>query len=144
MQHILDLKSEFDQNKNPNDEKRKNLRLSGITVNDIDLISKFDDSYENSEVIKSLRIVKKTGEFGKSKRIISRDQRDELLKLVSTIIDNTIESVCAGKFDIHPIKIAKLADGCEYCEYKDICYRKYKDFNIKYVSNKNTSKGDDE
>lgn len=143
MQHILDLRSEFDKTKDPDDERRKKLKLSGITINDIDLIKGFDDSYEKSEVIQGLRIVKKTGEFSKSKRILSLEDRDELLELVSTIIDNTINNVCDGKFDISPIKVTNLADGCQYCEYKDICFRKYKDFNIKYVTKKDTE-GDDE
>lgn len=143
MQHILDLRNEFDKTKGPDDERRKKLKLSGITINDIDLIKGFDDSYEKSEVIQGLRIVKKTGEFSKSKRILSLEERDELLELVSTIIDNTINKVCDGKFDISPIKVTNLADGCQYCEYKDICFRKYKDFNIKYVTKKDTE-GDDE
>ena len=143
MQHILDLKCDFDTNKDYITEKEKKLKLSGITINDINLISQFDDSYENSEVIKSLKIVKKTGEFGKSKRIMSKDERNELLNIVTNIINKTINNVCDGKFDIKPIIIEKYADGCQYCEYKDVCYRKYKDFNIQTI-NKATDKGDDE
>ena len=144
MQHILDLKSEFDPTKDAIEEKKKRLKLSGITINDIDLIKGFDDSYEKSEVIQGLRIVQKTGEFSKSKKIMDRDTRDELLVLVESIINNTIDSVCDGKFDISPIKIAKVADGCDFCEYKDICYRKYKDFNIKELPKKQKEEGDDE
>ena len=143
MQHILDLKSEFDNTKDPLIEKTKRLKLSGITINDIDLISKFDDSCEASEVIQGLRIVKKTGEFSKSKRILSYDDRNELLELVSTLIDNTIENVCDGNFDIRPIKITGHADGCNFCEYKDICFRKYKDFNIQVIK-KEQAEGDEE
>ena len=143
MQHILDLKSEFDNTKDPLIEKTKRLKLSGITINDIDLISKFDDSCDASEVIQGLRIVKKTGEFSKSKRILSYDDRNELLELVSTLIDNTIENVCDGNFDIRPIKITGHADGCNFCEYKDICFRKYKDFNIQVIK-KEQAEGDEE
>lgn len=144
MQHILDLKSEFDPTKDAIEEKKKRLKLSGITINDIDLIKGFDDSYEKSEVIQGLRIVQKTGEFSKSKKIMDKDTRDELLVLVESIINNTIDSVCDGKFDISPIKIAKVADGCDFCEYKDICFRKYKDFNIKELPKKQKEEGDDE
>lgn len=55
---------------------------------------------------------------------------------MDSIIINAIDSVCDGKFDISPIKIEKHADGCEYCDYKDICYRKFKDFNIQKLKPK--------
>ena len=141
MQHILNLKSEFNPDTNYIDEKKKQLKLSGITIKDIDLISNFDDTYEKSDVIFGVKVLKKTGDLQENKRVITKDERDELLELVKVIINTTIDNVCDGKFDIRPIKVYGQTDGCQYCEYKDICYRKYKDFNIQEI--KKDSKGDD-
>lgn len=141
MQHILNLKSEFDPSSDYLEEKKKQLKLSGITIKDIDLISNFDDTYEKSEVIYGVRVLKKTGDLQENKRVITKEQRDDLLELVKSIINITIDNVCDGNFDIKPIKIYGQTDGCQYCEYKDVCYRKYKDFNIQEI--KKDSKGSD-
>lgn len=140
MQHILDLKMEHSATKDVITEKKNRLKLCGITIKDINLISKFDDTYEASEVIRSLKITKKDNDFSKSKNHITKDERDELTNLVEKLIDNAIDLVSDGVFDIHPIMIYGSANGCDYCELKDICYRKYKDFNIQKLP----SKGDDD
>lgn len=134
IQHILDLNNEYIPNKDAVDEKKKKLRLEGITFDSIDLISKFDDSYEKSQIIKSLSV--KDGELKKTKNILSLEQRDELTLLMKNLIMNVIDKVSDGIFDIFPIKINNKADGCEYCSYKDICYRKFKDFNYQTIKKK--------
>ncbi len=135
VQHILDLDIKYEVDKDVLAEKQKKLRLDGLTFNDINLISNFDDTYEKSEVIKSLS-TNKDGELKNNKHLLSLDERDTLITLMDSIIMNAIDSVCDGKFDISPIKIEKHADGCEYCDYKDICYRKFKDFNIQKLKPK--------
>ncbi len=135
VQHILDLDEKFEVDKDFLAEKQKKLKLDGLTFNDINLISNFDDTYEKSEVIKSLS-TNKDGELKNNKHLLSLDERDTLITLMDSIIINAIDSVCDGKFDISPIKIEKHADGCEYCDYKDICYRKFKDFNIQKLKPK--------
>ena len=39
-------------------------------------------------------------------------------------MDNIIER----KFDINPKKIEKKLDTCNYCEYKNVCYKSLKDY----------------
>lgn len=142
VQHILDLEHTYDPNKDYLEEKKKKLKLEGITFDNIDLISKFDDTYEKSNVIKSLSVTK-DGTLRKLKNILSEDERKELTSLMEALIMKCIDDVSDAKFDIHPIKIEKHADGCQYCDYKDICFRKFKDFNIQYIS-KDKGGDDDE
>lgn len=139
LQHILNLDTKFNPKKDVLNEKKNNLKLDGITINDQELIANFDDTYEDSEVIKSLKVLK-NGEFRSSKKVITKDERAELTDLIEQLINNCIDLVSEGSFEIKPIKIPNHADGCMYCEYKDICYREYKDFNICEL----TSEGDDE
>jgi hypothetical protein len=132
IQHILDLDNKYYPNKDIIDERRKKLKLVGITFDDMNALSKFDDSYEKSEVIGSLSI-KKSGEFSARSNIMSLKERDELADLMESLIYKCIKNVQDGKFDIYPLKIEKEHDACRYCSYKDICYRKFKDFNIQEI-----------
>jgi ATP-dependent helicase/DNAse subunit B len=52
---------------------------------------------------------------------------------MESLIYKCIKNVQDGKFDIYPLKIEKEHDACRYCSYKDICYRKFKDFNIQEI-----------
>lgn len=134
LQHILDLNQNYDIEKDFIEEKKKKLKLTGITFNDIDLISKFDDTYDKSEVITSLST--KDGEIKKTKNILDCDEKEELTALMENLIMKAIDNVCDGKFDIKPIKIEKHADGCDYCNFKDVCYRKFKDYNYQVIKKK--------
>ncbi len=142
LQHILNFNNKYEPNKDSLEEKKKGLKLDGLTIKDVDLISTFDSSYENSEVIKSLKLNKTDGEFSYKNRLLTKDEKDELISLVETIINNCIDNVSSACFDIHPIKIQKRADGCDYCEYQDICFRKPKDFNYQEIKEENENADD--
>lgn len=134
LQHILDLGHDYDIKKDFLEEKKKKLKLKGITFGDIDLISKFDDSYDKSEIITSLST--KDGEIRKTKNILNHEEKEELTNLMENLIMKAIDNVSDGMFDIKPIKIEKHADGCDYCNFKDVCYRKFKDYNYQVVKKK--------
>ncbi len=72
---------------------------------------------------------------------MSLEERNNLIDLMENLIIKCIDNVSDGIFNVSPIKIDKIADGCEFCEYKDVCYRKFKDFNIQILS---TKEGDDD
>ena len=40
------------------------------------------------------------------------------------MIKNIIDNIRNGNFDINPKKIGDKNYGCEFCKYKDICFRK--------------------
>lgn len=134
LQHILDLNQNYDIKKDFIEEKKKKLKLTGITFNDINLISKFDDTYNKSEIITSLST--KDEEIKKTKNILDNSEKEELTTLMENLIMKAIDNVCDGKFDIKPIKIEKHADGCDYCNFKDVCYRKFKDYNYQEIKKK--------
>lgn len=140
IQHILDLDNVYSPTKDPILEKKNNLKLEGITFDSIDLISKFDDTYEKSNIIRSLFV--KDGEIKKTKNILSLEERDALCELMEELIMNCIDDVSDAKFDIKPIKIDKHADGCQYCDFKDVCFRKFKDFNKQAIQKKGSDDGE--
>lgn len=137
IQHILDLDIKYDPKGDYIENKKKKMKLDGITFTSDD-ISLFDDTYEKSVNILSLS-KKKDGEFSKSKHIIDINKRDDIKKTALDLIYKAVDSVSDGKFDIYPLMIEAKENACSFCPYKDICYRKYKDFNNQVIE-----KGSDE
>ena len=132
IQNILSTTNKYNPKADLIDEKKKDLVLNGITFTTHD-ISDFDDTYENSSIIKNLKI--KDGDFKISKNVIDINDRQKILDKTTELINNAIDDIIDGKFDINPLKIeSEKIDACQFCEYKDICYRKYKDFNVQELS----------
>ena len=142
LQHILPgfisykdiLKKEIDE------YRLSSLKLDGLTLDDDSKIKEFDSSYEDSDVIKSLK--KKTdGNWRYPNTIITYDEEQELYDTVKKLIEDCINNTANGKFEIKPINIYQQVDGCEYCKYRDICYRRNSDIN--YQSIYEAKEGDD-
>lgn len=139
LQHILNLDMKYEPNKDALEEKKKKLKLDGITFNDESVISLFDDTYEASEVIQSMKVTKSYGGIKNTNRILDVSNRDEIYDMMEGLILNCIDKVVEAKFDIKPIDINYgTVNGCKFCEYRDICYRRPKDINKVIIS-----KGDD-
>ena len=123
----------LDNNKT-NEEKEDSLKLIGYTNSDTKLIEEFDYNYKDSSVIKGIK-VNKDGNFSSSSLayLKSDDEIDEIIKLTENKIKETLNNILDSKFDINP-KYDKSNLGCEFCNYKDICFMKEKDF-VRITSN---------
>ena len=106
--------------------KKDNLKLDGYTINDSELISKFDFTYKDSEVIKSMKI-NNDGSFYAYAKVLTVDQMNKLTELVKKNIDNAFNGIINCNFDINPKVIGKKMEGCLNCKYNDICYMKEED-----------------
>ena len=73
-------------------------------------------------MIKNLRF-KKDGTFYSSCKVLSNEEMDILIEKVNAIIDNTIESIVDGKFNINPKVKGDKNLACTYCKFKDICFK---------------------
>lgn len=103
-------------------QKKDNLKLQGYSINNEELLSKFDSTYKSSEVIKSMK-VGENGFYAYSKTI-SKEEIDKLIEITSNNINKAFNDILDTKFDIDPKRIGKNLVGCEFCKYKDICYMK--------------------
>ena len=115
------------------EEKEDKLKLEGYSNSNIDIIEKFDSSYEKSNVIKGLR-TKSDGSFYSNSKVLDDSKFELLNEFTEKQIDNTINNILDANFDISPIKkdIDKDITACKYCKYKDICFRTNNDIrNIK-------------
>lgn len=118
-------------NKN-NDEN--NLKLNGYSNSNKDILNEFDNSYENSNMIKSMR-TKADGDFYSYSKTLNEIEMNNLIKLVDKKIEEAGNNILEAKFDINPKKIEGINIGCEYCTFKDICFKKEQD--IVYLKEQN-------
>ena len=107
------------------EDLRKKLKLDGFTIDDEDLINKFDSSYENSEVIKGMSVTSKG--FSRYAKLVSSENVEKISSLVDEKIDEVVESIDNANFDINPKRINGELVGCQFCNFKDVCFRKEED-----------------
>lgn len=108
--------------KSYDDLLNESMKLDGYTTNNINLLYDIDNNYEDSSFIKSLR-VKKDGEFYSYSKVLSEEEINKLIGIVESNINEVICSINNSDFEINPKKLGNDLIGCEYCTYKDICYK---------------------
>lgn len=118
------LNTEITNNEDDDYEKikRDNLKLRGFSSSDTSILSYFDNSYESSQLIKSMK-VKKDGDFSSYSKVLSDSDMNKIDSIVSDNIEKAANLISDAKFDIEPKRIDKINMGCMFCKYKDICYR---------------------
>lgn len=112
--------------------KKRNLLLQGYSNDDQDIISLFDSSYKDSNMIKGMK-VKKDGSLY-TKKILSTEQMNKLSNMVEERIKEGASRIINADFNIEPAYIDGKDHSCSMCKYQDICYRTNKDIrNLKKV-----------
>jgi ATP-dependent helicase/nuclease subunit B len=113
------------KNKDYQTERENALKLEGYSINNESILSKFDTTYNDSKLIKSMKTTN-SGFYSYSK-VLTEEEIDSLIEETEHLINKRIENILESDFTIDP----KIIDGknvsCEFCEYKDICYRREKD-----------------
>ncbi len=119
-QRVLFSKYNFLKNKSLDDIKYNNLKLQGYSTDEVNRLVEFDKSYENSELIKSMKI-NKDSSFSKDSKILSDVDIYNILKYTEEVISKTIDKILEGDFSINP-KVIDKTSSCKYCEFSDICF----------------------
>ena len=108
------------------DVTKDELKLEGYTYNDLNTIKLIDNCYSNKSFISGIK-VKKDGSLTDNKKLFDTDYYNEVINIVEQKIEEAINSITNADFKINP-KIVKGENvSCRFCNYKDICYKKYKD-----------------
>ena len=131
LQNIITNETTTKSNDNQK-EKEEALKLNGFSNSNKDILNYFDSSYENSEVIKSLK-TKTDGNFYSYSKTLNNNEINNLIKLIDKKIEEASNDILEAKFDINPKQIGFKKDsliGCAYCNFKDICFKKEKDIVI--------------
>lgn len=128
LQKILNNEIKKDNKHTYLELKEDNLKLVGYTNDNLDILEKLDKNYENSNFIKSLKTTSKG--FSSYSKMINSEEINNLINLVDDKINEARDEILNTNFKINPKKIDNKNIGCEYCEFRDVCYRKENDIVI--------------
>ena len=104
---------------------KKKLRLEGYTINNENIISKFDHTYTSSKMIKGMNLT--TNGFSSYTKLVNEEEIQKINDIVQNKIKEVINNIEIGNFAINPKRIDGKIIGCEHCKFKDLCYRKEED-----------------
>ncbi|HII4525690.1 TPA: helicase-exonuclease AddAB subunit AddB [Clostridium perfringens] len=102
-------------------EVLKELKLEGLLLDDVKVIKAMDNTLEpgtHSLIIPAN--MKKAGDLGKNKALITMEQFELLRKYVNEKMVEICQNMIEGKIDIEPCKENKNIV-CDYCNYSHIC-----------------------
>ena len=126
LQKVLFSKPVIDVKKSIADLKKENLLLYGYSNSDKEILKKADNTYVNSSIIKSMKL-NKDGSFSRYSKVLDNTEINNLITLTDKKIEDAIDGICLGKFDINPKVTSTDNLGCKYCKYHDICFMKKQD-----------------
>ena len=104
----------------------KDYRLVGYSNSDKDILSVIDKNYDNSKIIKGLK-TNKDGSFSKNSKVLNNEQIEEIKKETEECINTVIDKIRNNEFEINPKVSDDINIGCEYCSFKDICFKQIDD-----------------
>ena len=100
----------------------KDYRLVGYSNSDKDILTVLDNNYDNSKIVKGLKTLK-DGSFSRYSMVLSSKEMDNIRDKVEKIISDVIDKIKNNQFEINPKVTIDKDIGCEFCKFKDICFR---------------------
>ena len=116
--------------KNLEKERNDKYLLKGYSTDKTDILERFDSTYHDSELIKSMKYNPDKG-FSSHTKLINDDTMFDLIKYTKNKIDKNVNDIISGKFDINPKVYGNENISCKYCQFKDLCFMRPD--NIKYL-----------
>ena len=126
IERVLNNVFNIDKNKSLEELKKENLRLQGYTNSNETIISLLDQNYLDSKMVKGLKF-KKDGSFYASSKVLSNEDMEKLIITVDEIIDEAIRKIIEGEFFINPKVVNGKNVSCDFCKFKDICFKTKED-----------------
>lgn len=122
LQKIINKEMKMVDGKTIDELKENALKLVGYSTDKEDLLEKYDMTYQDSALIKGLK--KKSEGFYSYSKVLNDKQIEKIDQIVDNNINRAVNDILSGNFLINPKKIDKDVVGCEFCSYRDICYKK--------------------
>ena len=126
LQKILNNEESNNDDKDYKLMKRKNLLLQGFSNADKEVLEQMDNTYEDSNLIKSMK-VKNDGEFSAYSKVLTDSEMDTIESIVVDKITEGADKISEASFEIAPKSVDNKNISCSFCSYKDICYKKNED-----------------
>ena len=111
--------------------KRDRMKLQGYSIDDTEILERFDTTFMDSEYIKSMKYNEEKG-FGTYSKVLNSETVDLLTEYTKDKIDELSNDILDSKFDINPKFYDKENISCKFCSFQDICYMKNND--LKYLT----------
>lgn len=121
LQKVLNNEVTVDKSHSYEQLKKKNLLLQGYSNEEQSILSEFDNSYMDSNIIKSMK-TKKDYSFYSYCKVLSNKEMDLITNIAENKINEGAEKISNAEFSIAPKKIGKTNYGCTLCKFKDICF----------------------
>ncbi|MCI8574886.1 MAG: hypothetical protein HFI09_00260 [Bacilli bacterium] len=121
LQKILPSIPERDNIHSENDLKIKNLMLQGYSTDEEILLKEFDPTYEDSKLIKSMKLSSKG--FYPYSKVLSEQKIKKLAQITLDKVKEASLAIQNGDFAINPKRLSNELVGCTYCNYQSICFR---------------------
>jgi hypothetical protein len=100
-----------------------NFKLEGVFAKDIDKLLAFDPSARMSDFIRSLAYSSKGFYAYSLARAKTPDDFKSLAGQAEKLTLEADQRIRAGDFAISPAQFKNSFDACQYCSFRDICYR---------------------
>lgn len=104
------------------EDDHKKYYLKGYSTNNLDLLSKFDKNYKDSNFIYNMSYTEEKG-FNSYAKIIDSDTMYLLMEYTKKLIDQKTDEILEAKFGIDPKVLDKKNISCQYCNFEDICFK---------------------
>lgn len=112
-------------------ETKNRLKLQGYSTDNEEVLEVFDSTYQKSELIKGMSL-KNDGSFSAFANVISDEVVDLIVDYTGREINRAKDNILSGKFNIDPKNLAGKDVACQFCSFKDLCYKRETD--TKYLS----------
>ena len=130
LQKVLYPRYKFDASKDLKRQMTDDLKLAGYSTDNMERLSNFDKTYENSELIKGMKL-NKDGSFYYRSKILSDQTFTDLIDYTKKTVSDTTDKILDADFKIEPKVIDQKNLSCVYCKYQDLCFKTNKD--LKYL-----------
>ena len=107
------------------EDSKKALKLDGYSIDSEEELIKFDRTYTKSDVIKGMATTSKG--FSHYAKLFNDSDIEKIDRIVDERINEVVEAIWNGDFPINPKRVKGELIGCEFCKYKEICYRREED-----------------
>lgn len=111
--------------------KRDRMKLQGYSIDDTEILERFDTTFMDSEYIKSMKYNEEKG-FGTYSKVLNSETVELMTEYTKDKIDELSNDILDSKFDINPKFYDKENISCKFCSFQDICYMKNND--LKYLT----------
>ena len=123
------------------EDSKKALKLDGYSIDSEEELIKFDRTYTKSDVIKGMATTSKG--FSHYAKLFNDSDIEKIDRIVDERINEVVEAIWNGDFPINPKRVKGELIGCEFCKYKEICYRREEDIvDLEYKTREDILGGD--